>query len=86
MPERCVHLFEAIDVEHHDRDATEVVDRLLQTIDEKDAVGEAREPVVQRLMPGALLHAVALADVFDREADSLVGERRTRGRRTRCHR
>ena len=55
MAERRVHLFEAVDVEHHDGDATEVVDCLLQTIDEKDAVGEAGETVVQRLVPGALL-------------------------------
>ncbi len=61
MAECRVHLFEAVDVEHHDRDAAEVVDRLLQTIDEEDAVGQAREPVVQGLMPGALLHAVALS-------------------------
>jgi hypothetical protein len=64
MTERVVDLLEAIEVQEHHRrrqaDAARAVQRHAQAVEKQDAVGQARERILQRLLGQADLGVLAL--------------------------
>jgi hypothetical protein len=69
VPERVVHVLEAVQVEEEHRHAQAVAvrvgDGLLEAVLQQRAIGQARERVVLREVRDALLGGVALGDVED---------------------
>ena len=84
MAERVVDVLEVVEVHEQDREAgrrsAAPHERVREAVDEQDAVRQAGERIVQRLVAKLILQALPVADV---DEDALHHRRRGRRRRGR---